>query len=213
MNFVRTQVCILFAVLSLFVSIGCGGTTNTPSSGSGAGTGTTGTTPSVDPSVIAADIQAGTALALEIGLPLLPSQTAVVADAKIALISVNAILQILNGSDQAAISDLLSQLLAGKITSLNTSPLIQSAIQLVLPLIINNLPSGLTSAATNIPPTVKLYMVAFFTGAQTGLTAYIPPTTGTAKALTRDVVPAQIKAGNAVLDVASLKTQFAAIGK
>jgi hypothetical protein len=103
---------------------------------------------------------------------------------------------------------LLTQIVKGDLsTTFSGSPIVGGIIELALPLLIKNIPTGLTDASgaviSVIPPTPLAYLVAFFQGAQTGLNNYL--TGKSAKDISSAIV-----AGNATLDLATFKTQLLA---
>ena len=162
-------------------------------------------------------IKSGTSLAVSFGLPLAAtatSTTTVQDDANKALLAVNGLLAILKPSattpaSTAALQDLLTQIGKNQLTSLSNSPIVEGIVELALPLLVKNIPVGLTAASgaavANIPPTPLAYMVAFFTGAQQGLQNY-PGVGASSKAV---VAPSSaIVAGNATLDMEDFKTKL-----
>ena len=191
-------------------------------SSSSSGTGSTSTTVSTAPNpLIVSAINNGTSLAVSFGLPLAAtatSQSVVTADAQLALTSINGLLAILSPStttpaSTAALQALLSQVISGDLSSqFSGSPIVQSIIELGLPLLVKNIPSGLTAASiqatANIPPVVLAYTVAFFQGAQTGLQNYLG-IAGSSKAIVAPLSSA-IVAGNATLDISDFKTKLQA---
>jgi hypothetical protein len=164
----------------------------------------------------------GTSVAISLGLPLLPNQTATVADAKIALTAIGgSILPVLTGTSSAAntaaLQALITQITKGQLTSLSGAPLVQSALQLALPLLTANLPNGLVDASgavtSNIPPVALAYLTDFFQGASSGLTAY---TSGKSmKDLPKNYDPktGNITAGTAVVNVNDIVAKLTAIQK
>lgn len=172
--------------------------------------------------LIAAAITDGTSVAISLGLPLLPDQATTMADAKLALTAINgSILPVLTGTtsaaNTAALQALLKQITSGTLTSLSSAPLVQSALQLVMPLLVANLPNGLVDASgavtSNIPPVALAYITDFFQGASSGLTSYTGGKTMKDFPKNYDPKTGDITAGTAKVNVNDIVAKLTAVQK
>lgn len=161
----RRSIIAGFAALALLVPIflvGCGGGTTDP------------TNPDAKIEKIATSIKLGTSTTVSIGLLVIQDQeeAKVVATLAQKVLDEN-VLPILNG-DEAGLVDGLKSLLELKAFDDPKLAKIKLLLEAGLPLLEANLPPNLVDQGIGkIPPDVKVYLTAFFTGAKEGLDNYL----------------------------------------
>lgn len=123
-----------------------------------------------DPTIVN-DIQFGTASVVALALPLIKDQVTTKQAATLAKQTIDKdILPILNGDDAGLVAG-LSDILALKAFNNPSLSKIKLIIQAALPMLLGHV--DLNKVTGTVPPDIKAYLVAFFTGADTGLGNYL----------------------------------------
>ena len=176
---------VAIATVMLTFAGGCGGG---GSSTTGTSTSTSTSTSIVPDPAIVNDINLGASTAIALGLTAIPDATEATNDANLAnqIITSN-ILPVLNGDNAGLISG-ISEIM--NLSAFDSNPALSKVkmiIEVALPLLQNYLPSDLTSNAVNqVNPAARAYLIAFFSGVQTGINNYLAGTKPTLMKASKD---------------------------